>query len=284
MLFDFIIRKVIDEAGVSGVQFSYGSNDFYHGARENYVNFNILNLLYADDLVAMCETADDLKTFIKTFEKITQEYGLTMSVKKTCIMALQQFEEGQNRKVLKNLEVNHPIIDLNIRNQSIETVDSFTYLGCNVTKNQRPDKELDTRLVKAASAFNMLRHVIWCRKTVSITSRLRLFRACVLPVLLYGSETWSITTAHERRINTFYMKCIRTIIGVNLGDRMSNEKLLEIAGQPPVENILRRNRLRWFGHVNRMLNNNMEPSIIKKIMFSYFPNEKRPRNMGIRKR
>jgi hypothetical protein len=91
MLFDFIIRKVIDEAGVSGVQFSYGSNDFYHGARENYVNFNILNLLYADDLVAMCETADDLKTFIKTFEKITQEYRLTMSVKKTCIMALQQF-------------------------------------------------------------------------------------------------------------------------------------------------------------------------------------------------
>ncbi|CAF3323508.1 unnamed protein product [Rotaria sp. Silwood2] len=284
MLFDFIIRKVIDEAGVSGVQFSYGSNDFYHGQRENYEKFNILNLLYADDLVVMCETANDLETFIKTFEKITQDYGLTMSVKKTCIMALQQFEEDYNRIILKNIEVNHHITGINIRNQTIEIVDSFVYLGCNVTRDQRSDKELDTRLRKAATAFNMLRHVIWYRKTVSITSRLRIFRACILPVLLYGSETWSITTLHERRINSFYMKCIRTIVGVNLGDRISNETLLKITGQPPIENIIRRNRLRWFGHVNRMLNNNKEPSIVKKIMFSYFPTEKRPRNMGIRKR
>ncbi|CAF4285898.1 unnamed protein product, partial [Adineta steineri] len=159
LLFDFIIRKVIDQAGASGVQFAYGSNDFYHGPRENYDKCDILNLLYADDLVVMCETTNDLEIFINTFEIITQEYGLVMSVKKTCIMTLQQYEEDQMRKVLKNLEVNHPIIDLNIRNQKIDNVDSFTYLGCNVTRDQRPDKELDIRLRKAATAFNMLRHV-----------------------------------------------------------------------------------------------------------------------------
>ena len=70
ILFDFIIRRVIEEANVAGVQFSYGSNDFYHGHREKYKNFNILALLYADDLVAMCETAVDLEAFIKTFEKV----------------------------------------------------------------------------------------------------------------------------------------------------------------------------------------------------------------------
>ncbi|CAF4074483.1 unnamed protein product [Adineta steineri] len=126
LLFDFIIRKVIDQAGASGVQFVYGSNDFYHGPRENYDKCDILNLLYADDLVVMCETTNDLEIFINTFEIITQEYGLVMSVKKTCIMTLQQYEEDQMRKVLKNLEVNHPIIDLNIRNQKIDNVDSFT--------------------------------------------------------------------------------------------------------------------------------------------------------------
>ena len=108
-----------------------------------------------------------------------------------------------------------------------------------MSRDQKPDKEINIRLAKAATAFNMLRHVIWCRKSVSIIARLRIFRACVLPVLLYGSETWSITTAHERRINTFYMKCLRTIIGVNLGDRLSNDKLLDITGQPSIENILR---------------------------------------------
>ena len=75
-------------------------------------------------------------------------------------------------------------------------------------------------------------------------AKLQIFRACVLPVLLYGSETWSITILHERRINRLYMKCLRTIIGINLSDRMSNEKILDITGQPLIENILRRNRLR----------------------------------------
>jgi hypothetical protein len=131
----------------------------------------------------------------------------------------------------------------------------------------------------------MLRSAIWYRKTISIEAKLRVFRACVIPVLLYGSETWSLTMAHERRLNTFYMACIRTIVGVNLGDRMSNEKLLEQSGQPCLENIMRRNRLRWFGHVNRMGGaGDVESRLVKKTMLSYFSNSKRPRNIGVRKR
>jgi hypothetical protein len=232
----------------------------------------------------MCEISDDLETFIETFEKITQEYGLSMSVKKTCIMTLKQLEVDQNNKIIHNHEADQPVFNINIRNQKVETVEFFTYLGCGISRDQKPDEEINTRLVKASTAFNMLRNVIWYRKTISIKSRLRIYRACVLPVLLYGSETWSITKTHEQRINTFYMKCLRIIIGVNLGDRMSNDKILEITGQPPIERILRRNRLRWFGHANRMMNSENEPSVVKKITFSYFPEEKRPGNIGIRKR
>ena len=80
------------------------------------------------------------------------------------------------------------------------------------------------------------------------------------------------------------MKCLGTIIGINLSDRMSNEKTLDITGQPPIKNILHRNRLRWFGHVNRMMNTDNEPSLVKNRTSSYFPWEKRPRNFGIRRR
>ncbi len=143
----------------------------------------------ADDLVVMCETAADLEKFIGSFEKVTQQFGLTMSIKKTCLMSLQQLKEDQHRKVLKGQNVNHSDKDINIRNQKIETTDSFTYLGCPITKDQRQDTELSVRLAKAARAFNMLRHAVWHRKSVSITSRLRICRACILPVLLCGSET-----------------------------------------------------------------------------------------------
>jgi hypothetical protein len=280
ILFDFIIKKVIDEAAISGVKFSYGSDDFFHGQSEKHIDFHLLALLYADDLVVMCDKATDLEKFIRSFEKVTQEFGLTMSIKKTCLMSLQQLKEDQNRKVLKGQNINHKNIDINIRNQKIETVDSFTYLGCTITKDQRQDTELSVRLAKAAKAFNMLRYSIWNRKSVSITGRLRIFRACILPVLLYGSETWSLTKKQEQRVITFYSRCLRTIIGVNLGDRLSNETLLDITGQSRIENIIRRNRLRWFGHVNRAANRDGRPSLTKKTMFAYFHNEKRPSNMG----
>ena len=79
------------------------------------------------------------------------------------------------------------------------------------------------------------------------------------------------------------MKCLRTLVGLNLGDRVPNQTILQPTGQPAVEDIMRRNCLRWFGHANRMENNQGEASLSKKVMFSYFPNEKRFGNVRIRK-
>jgi hypothetical protein len=65
---------------------------------------------------------------------------------------------------------------------------------------------------------------------------------------------------------------------------MPNDTILGITGQPHIENIMKRNRLRWLGHANRMNKEDNEPSLVEKIMFSYYPNVKRPRNSGIKKR
>ncbi len=78
------------------------------------------------------------------------------------------------------------------------------------------DKEIETRLAKASTVFSLLRNTIWYRKSVSFEAKLWIFRACVLPVLLYGSEVWTLNVTQERRINIFYIKCLRTIIEVNL--------------------------------------------------------------------
>ena len=166
----------------------------------------------------------------------------------------------------------------------METVVSLTYLGSVVSRDQRIHKDIESRLSKASIAFNVLRGVAWYRKTVSIEAKLRIFRACVLPVLLYGSDVWCLTVAQENRINTFYMKCIRTLLGLNLDDRAPNHRILQLSGQLTIDSIMRRNRLRWFGHANRMETEQSGTSLVKKIMFSYFPDIKRPGNVGIRKR
>jgi hypothetical protein len=69
------------------------------------------------------------RKFIRSFEKVAQQFGLTINVKKPCLMSLKQLKEDQYRKVLKGQNVNYTCIDINIRNQKIETADSFTYFG-----------------------------------------------------------------------------------------------------------------------------------------------------------
>ena len=81
LFIDFIIREVINEAAISGVKFSYGSNDFFHEKNKNHVDFDILALLYADDLLVMCEKIADLEKFTSCLERVTQQYGLTMNIK-----------------------------------------------------------------------------------------------------------------------------------------------------------------------------------------------------------
>ena len=151
------------------------------------------------------------------FAKVTQEFGLTMSVKKTCIMSLKQFEEicVSNKRIKMTNEVSAHDFDVTIRNGKIETVEDFNYLGCHLWSNQTQHKEIESRLAKASGAFQKLRRVVWYRKCVSISSKIRIFRACVLPVLLYGSETWALTSREERRLNIFYMGCLRTLVGAH---------------------------------------------------------------------
>ena len=286
VFFDFVMRQILDRMvalNVAGVKLAYG-RDFFQSTSNNNKDIELLALLYADDVVSCFDNATDLKLFVGVFEEVSQEYGITMSIKKTCIMQCRQLQMDASRKLIKGKERVHPLIDITIRNDTLALVDEFCYLGCCLTHTFSFDREIEMRLEKATTAFNMLRHVIWYRATISIEAKLRIFRSCVLPVLLYGSENWSLTVVLEHRLCAFYHRCLRTIIGTNLGDRMSNEQLFQITGQPRLENILRRNRLRWFGHVNRMKGENNEPSFIKKIMFSYYANSKRPGNTGTFKR
>ena len=72
VFFDFISRKFLEKAGIGGIKLACGSSDFFHGKSEKYDLFDILALMYADDLMALCNSLQDLETFIPTFETVTQ--------------------------------------------------------------------------------------------------------------------------------------------------------------------------------------------------------------------
>jgi hypothetical protein len=190
-------------------------------------------------------------------------------------MSLKQLKNTSCKSKSKE-EIADAPLNVIIREHRIEKVDNFNYLGCHISRDQTHQKEIETRVGKVSNAFNQLRRIIWYHKCISIQAKIRIFKACALPVLVYVSELWCLATAEKQRLNTFYMKCLRAIIDVSLGDRMKNNILLQLTGQPPLENTLRRNRIRWFSHVNRMDNEQSLPMLPKKTLFAPFRDDKRP--------
>ena len=79
--------------------------------------------------------------------------------------------------------------------------------------------------------------------------KVRVFRSLVLPVLLYGCETWTLTRDLRRRLNSFGTRSLRRILGYRWSDFLSNERLLRETQMRFVTCIVRERQLRLYGHV-----------------------------------
>src|SRR5260221_708833 len=79
----------------------------------------------------------------------------------------------------------------------------------------------------------------------------KIYRACVQRVMVYGSETWAMKVEDMRRLERAERMMVRWMCGVTLKDRKTNEELLGRLGIECVFDVVRRGRLRWFGHIER---------------------------------
>ena len=87
---------------------------------------------------------------------------------------------------------------------------------------------------------------------ISIRTKINMYRALVVSVLLYGSESWSTTLADRRRLDVFNMRCQRCLLCVFWQHHISNRSIRERIKQPTTSYLLRQRHLRWFGHLLRM--------------------------------
>ena len=78
------------------------------------------------------------------------------------------------------------------------------------------------------------------------------YNQCVIPIIMYGSETWTLYRHHIKKLRTLQQRYLRFILNIKWTDYVTNDEVLERAKTEDIENILIRNRLRWLGHVVRM--------------------------------
>ena len=97
-----------------------------------------------------------------------------------------------------------------------------------------------------------LKQRVWDNSSLTEKTRLRVYHACVLSTLLYGSETWTTYARHERKLNSFHMRCLRRILQIQWQDKVSNTEVLERANMSSLHAVLSEKRLRWLGHVKMM--------------------------------
>ena len=88
-------------------------------------------------------------------------------------------------------------------------------------------------------------------KSVPLKIRGTIYRTCLRPVMLYGSETSAMTKTNQAVLEVTEMRLLRWMCGVRLKDQTPNTIMLTRLGLEKLEIVLRRNRLRWFGLVER---------------------------------
>jgi len=92
---------------------------------------------------------------------------------------------------------------------------------------------------------------IWSQSKLSIHTKLRIYSTCVLPILLYDSETWIFIQADWKRLDSFHVRCQRRILHISWQDFVYNDAVLHHTGLFDVSYIIRKRRLGLFGYVAR---------------------------------
>ena len=109
--------------------------------------------------------------------------------------------------------VGQPYTEPNIfvQERRLGVVDGFVYLGSTISRDGTLDAEIHHRIAKASVAFGKLEERVWKDRGIKIAAKLSVYDACVLTVLLYGSETWTTYRRHIRLLERFHQNCLRRI-------------------------------------------------------------------------
>ena len=134
--------------------------------------------------------------------------------------------------------------------EQVEMVDSFCYLGDVLSTEGGVERTIKARTAAAWKKWKDLAGLLTNRH-VPMKSRGIIFNSCVRPVLLYGVETWSLTTRLEDTLQRCDRSMLRYMAGISLNDRVASVEVARICGVKPLDIVMRENRLRWFGHVKR---------------------------------
>ena len=182
----------------------------------------------------MTESEEELKSLLMKVKEESGKVGLKLNIQKTKIMS------------------SVPITSWEIDGETVETVSDFIFLGTKITADGDCSHEIKRRLLLGRKVMTNLDSIL---KSTDITlpTKVRLVKAMVFPVVMYGCESWTVKKAERQIIDDFELQCWRRLLRVPWTARRSNQSILkEINPGISLEGMMLKLKLQYFGYLKEL--------------------------------
>lgn len=200
------------------------------------------HLRFADDIVLFEENPLHLQEMLNSLNEESKKVGLFMNKDKT--------------KLLTNSEP----VPISIDNQLIEYVSEYIYLGQIISHSDQSTKEINRRTANGWKKYWSLKEVFKSNE-LSMQIKRKVFESCVLPVITYGCETWSLTKQHREKLERCQRAMERSMTGTKRQDRVRSTKIREKTKIVDITTRVDQQKWRWAGHMIRDPQNKWSKSV-----------------------
>src|SRR5574337_606696 len=177
----------------------------------------------------MAESEEELKSLLLKVE--SEKVGLKLNIQKMKIMA------------------SGPTTSWEIDGETVETVSDFIFLGSKITADGDCSHKIKRRLLLGRKVTTNLDSIFKSRD-ITLPTKVRLVKAMVFPVVMYGCESWTVKKAECQRIDAFALRCWRRLLRIPWTARRSNQSILkEISPGISLEGLMLKLKLQYFGHL-----------------------------------
>ena len=220
------------------------------------------DVLYADDTMLVSSSASRLQLHMDTLVDEGQRYGLELNWSKTVAMRIN----NQGQLVQPSGE-------------PVRFVDQAVYLGGLFSTTTCAKPEVIWRIGEAKGTFRALQRC-WSHANISRQRKIELYQACVVSKVMYNLESLWLLQADVQRLDAFHVKCLRVICKIPCSyiSRIPNQRVLEVAGQQPLSEMLRDRQQKLYRQIAR----SPETSLLKKLTCE--PGSDLPRRWAAKRR
>ena len=177
----------------------------------------------------MAESEEELKSLLMKVKEKSEKAGLKLNIQKTKIMA------------------SGPITSWQIDGETVETVSDFIFGGSKITADGGCSHEIKRCLHLRRKVMTHQDSILKSRD-ITLLTKVRLVKAMVFPVVMYGCESWTVKKAEYQRIDAFELWCWRRLMRVPWTARRSKQSIIkEISPGCSLEGLMLKLKLQYFG-------------------------------------